>query len=159
MLLSTFSQWYGAFSPPARMLVPIVPLLAIPLALAVRRWRSVWFRLATALLLLVGWWIAHLLLVVPRLRFNLPDGESELLKYLSALWHVDLVGLLPSFILPSARSYLWAAGACALLYATWQLLARGNRSQHPGAPAELPATQALPTAPPQATKPGRVQAS
>jgi hypothetical protein len=34
LFIAGYSQWYGGCSPPGRMLVPVVPLLAVPCALA-----------------------------------------------------------------------------------------------------------------------------
>lgn len=119
VFIACFSVWYGAFSPPARMLVPVVPLLVVPLSLALSCWRGVRFRALLVLLLLLGWSIAHLLVDVPRLRYNLPDGRSHLLDYLSRVWRMDLSPLLPSFVRPSAGSYLWAIGASLTAWMLW----------------------------------------
>lgn len=121
-LIATFSFWYGAFSPPARMLVPVVPLLGAGLAAALTNWRTwrVWS--FTALLILVGWSINHLLMDVPRLRFNLWDGKSLMLAYLSPIWHINLVPLFPSFVTPTWFSYAWTAGAVVATVVIWRLL-------------------------------------
>lgn len=124
--IGSFSFWFGAFSPPARMLVPVVPLLAAPLALALTRWpsRRLWLLFAATLGL--SWAIAHLLMDVPRLRYNLwqPAGgglpRSELLVYLSRVWGRDLVPLLPSFVRPSLASYLWVGGAIIASWLIWR---------------------------------------
>jgi hypothetical protein len=110
--IACFSYWYGAFSPPARMLVPIVPLLAAPLAAGLAAapvWRWLW-----GALLAMTWGVAHLLLIVPRLRYNLPDGHSALLVYLSEVWGHDVTGWLPSFIVPTVGGYVWVAAAVGL---------------------------------------------
>lgn len=117
LFIAAFSIWYGAYSPPSRMLVPIIPLLVVPLALALERWTSWRFRLATGALLLLSWSIAHLLMDVPRLRYNQPTGTSEMLVYLSDVWGRDFTVLLPSFIVPTPAAYAWAAVSAALFYA------------------------------------------
>ena len=117
--IATFSFWFGAFSPPSRMLVPIVPLLVVPLALALARWRSVRFWSCSALLLLLGWGIAHLLMDVPRLRYNLWDGQSLMLLYLSGVWGRSLVPLLPSFVMPTAAAYFWVGAAARGAAGLW----------------------------------------
>ncbi|MBI3974513.1 MAG: hypothetical protein HY332_24815 [Chloroflexi bacterium] len=121
LFIGSFSYWYGAFSPPARMLVPVVPVLVVPLALALDRWRGIGFRLLATLLLVAGWSIAHLLMDVPRLRYNVPDGESQMLRYLSRVWGVALDHVLPSFVVPSAASFVWALGALALGALFWRI--------------------------------------
>ncbi len=118
LFIAAFSEWYGAYSPPSRMLVPVVPLLVVPLALALERWTALRFRLVFIALLFLSWSVARLLLDVPRLRYNQPTGRSELLGYLSAVWGRDLTGLFPSFIHPTAGTYIWL-GVAALL--TWAL--------------------------------------
>ena len=96
--VACFSYWYGAFSPPARMLVPVLPLLAAPMAAALMRWSHVrWVWLALFVLTAA---VSKLLVDVPRLRYNLPNGSSAALEYLSQLWGRDVTQWLPSFILP-----------------------------------------------------------
>lgn len=128
LFIAAFSIWYGAYSPPSRMLVPIIPLLVVPLALALERWTSWRFRVASGALLLLTWSIAHLLMDVPRLRYNQPTGESEMLVYLSDVWGRDLTGLLPSFIVPTPSSYTWAAVSAALFWALARALTLNRRS-------------------------------
>ena len=122
-LVACFSYWYGAFSPPARMLVPVAPLCVAPMALALhRRWlaRAVWGALFAAT---VG--ISHLLMDVPRLRYNLPDGTSGALEYLSRVWGREVVRWVPTFIRPTTESYVWASlaaiGLAALLFLSFRL--------------------------------------
>lgn len=139
LFIASFSFWYGAFSPPARMLVPVAPLLAVPLALALARWRGTAFRLIFADLLVLTWSIAHLLVDVPRLRYNTWGGRSQMLDYLSAVWHRDLVPLLPSFVVPGPASYAWAAGAVVLYAAAAYLLyRRPSRARAAGGALALP---------------------
>jgi hypothetical protein len=142
LFIGAFSFWYGAFSPPARMLVPVIPLLVVPLALALDRWRTVWFRALFATLLALSWAIAHLLVDVPRLRYNLPDGASQMLLYLQTVWGRDLTTWLPSFVQPTARSYLlalwWAAAAGAVVWLATRLPARRRRASVETSPRPSP---------------------
>jgi hypothetical protein len=131
--IGSFSFWFGAFSPPARMLVPIIPLLVIPAALALARWRGLWFRVLAGATLLASWSIAHLLMDVPRLRYNLWDGQSQALAYLSSAWGRDVSQVLPSFVIPSAAVYAWALIALLVLALLWLAL-------------ELPAARVRPAA-------------
>jgi hypothetical protein len=126
LFVAAFSYWYGAYSPPSRMLVPVAPLLVVPLALALEQWTALRFRATAAVLLLLSWSMAHLLMDVPRLRYNLPTGESEVLKYLSVVWGRDLHDLLPSFVVPTTGSYVWAAAAAAVLVALGVKLCVGH---------------------------------
>ncbi|MEX2270173.1 MAG: hypothetical protein WD690_01790 [Vicinamibacterales bacterium] len=71
--------WRGGWSPAARFLVPIVPLLAYPIfawAISVRR------SLLFAVLIAVQVALNALLWQYPKLLWNLGDGTSELLMHL-----------------------------------------------------------------------------
>jgi hypothetical protein len=125
LFVAAFSYWYGAYSPPSRMLVPVLPLLVVPLTLALSTWRSLPFRLATGGLLLLSWSIAHLLMDVPRLRYNQNTGRSEMLAYLSGVWGRDLNALLPSFIVPTPAAYAWAVVATIVLVLLFLALTGG----------------------------------
>jgi hypothetical protein len=120
--IASFSYWYGAFSPPARMLVPVLPLLVAPLVAALMRWPAA--RWVCVGLLAVTAAVAKLLVDVPRLRYNLPDGASAALGYLSQLWGRDVTGWLPSFIQPDAGAYVWSAIAVVAIALLSALLAR-----------------------------------
>jgi hypothetical protein len=127
--IACFSYWYGAFSPPARMLVPVVPLLAAPLAAglaAAPSWR--WPYAVLAALTVAQ---ARLLLEAPRLRFNQPDGQSAVLEHLSRLWGLDVTQWLPSFVTPSAGAYVWAAVACLVTAVGLGVLARVDLTPDP----------------------------
>lgn len=118
--IATFSYWYGAFSPPVRMLVPVVPLLVAPLALGLAHWPGM--RVLFALLAALTASLAYLLTITPRLRYsllryNVATGESELLAYLSRAWGRDVTGWLPTFITPTAHDYVWALVATFALAA------------------------------------------
>jgi hypothetical protein len=113
--VACFSYWYGAFSPPARMLVPVLPLLVAPLAAGFAR--SLLARVVGLTLLALTAAMAKLLVDVPRLRYNLPTGSSAALEYLSQLWDRDVTAWLPSFIHPEPASYLWTAIALTALVA------------------------------------------
>ncbi|HEX2517868.1 MAG TPA: hypothetical protein VH257_24410 [Chloroflexota bacterium] len=125
LFVAAFSYWYGAYSPPSRMLVPVLPLLVAPLALALAEWRAVPFRLVSAALLLLSWSIARLLMDVPRLRYNLPTGRSEMLAYLSTTWGQDVTAYVPSFVLPTPAAYAWAVVATFLLWLLYLSLTSG----------------------------------
>ena len=131
LFVAAFSFWYGAYSPPSRMLVPVVPLLVAPFALALAAWRSLAFRAVCGALLLLSWSIARLLLDVPRLRYNEPTGRSEMLVYLSTVWGRDLTALLPSFILPAPAGYAWAVVATLLIGLLYLALSGGPEPPRP----------------------------
>jgi hypothetical protein len=122
VFIAGFSYWYGAFSPPSRMLVPVVPVLAVPLALALAHlppWRC---RSLAGVLSLLSLAVVVLLVRVPRLRYNQSDGHSEVLHYLSETWGRDLTAVVPSFLVPSADAYAWAMGATVAIGVLYFLL-------------------------------------
>ncbi|MGI8423302.1 MAG: hypothetical protein ACR2NO_04210 [Chloroflexota bacterium] len=120
--VASFSYWYGAFSPPARMLVPVIPLLAAPLAAALARWPAIPWACAGSLAATAA--ILKLLVDVPSLRYNQPTGASAALEYLSKQWGRDVTTWLPSFIAADVGSYVWAAAMCAGLTGCYVLLTR-----------------------------------
>ena len=127
VFLASFSGWHGAWSPPARMLVFIAPLLAALIAVPLARWPSagVWsvFYVLTA----AGYWIVYQLLLTPSLRYNLWDGTSVLLEHLSEQWGIELVALFPSYIEPSRVSVIWGIAAPVVVVAAGWWLRRGER--------------------------------
>ncbi|HET6318031.1 MAG TPA: hypothetical protein VFG86_16375 [Chloroflexota bacterium] len=131
------SYWYGAFSPPARMLVPVLPLCVVPVALALER--RPWLRMVLVGLLVATAAIAHLLMDVPRLRYNLPDGTSGALEDLSRAWGTDITSWLPTFVKPSPASYVWAVSACTVLGVVYFA---ATRSTPRAAPRVAPAAAA-----------------
>lgn len=86
MLLSSFSiyfcynEWGGGFSPPARFLVPITPLLSLPLALLAEKTK----RVGTGLLVLSGLVGIYLVFVgwfkTPFTGFEDTDGQSYIFQ-------------------------------------------------------------------------------
>ena len=127
VFLASFDGWHGAWSPPARMLVFIAPLLAALIAVPLARWNSlaVWsvFYVLTA----AGYWIIYQLLLTPSLRYNLWDGTSVLLGHLSEQWGIDLVALFPSYIEPSRVSVIWGIAAPVVVVAIGLSLRRRER--------------------------------
>ncbi|MAG37209.1 MAG: hypothetical protein CL878_13325 [Dehalococcoidia bacterium] len=125
--LASFSYWFGAWSPPARMLVFVAPLLAALIAIPLARWNSPGVWGAFYVLAAAGYWIVYQLLLTPSLRYNLWDGTSVLLAHLSEQWGMELVALFPSYIEPNRVSVIWGIAAPVVLIAAGWLLRRGER--------------------------------
>lgn len=91
VLGAAFSMWWGGACPPARFVVPALPVLALALGPALRA-------RPTAAAALGGASLAVVLLALhaPRLLHNRNDGESALLRFLAPA--LDLDGGLPSFV-------------------------------------------------------------
>ena len=132
--IASFSFWFGAFSPPSRMLVPVMPIFVAGLAVALHGWRGWRMTIAAIALALADWSIIAQLIAVPRLRYNYWDGKSVLLAYLSQVWETDITQVLPTFVVPEQVSYVWVAWAMAglvgiyVLITTSRPVSRSNRN-------------------------------
>jgi len=119
VLIANYRLWWGEWCPPARYLVAILPLLALPLGRALgqapRRMVAVGLPLALA-----SWAIMGVFLYDPRLMYNQPIGQAELFLWLARTSRLDLTSSIPSFVAPVAGTGLslgWVAGAGALVIA------------------------------------------
>jgi hypothetical protein len=120
---AAFPFWRGGFNPEARFLVPLLPVLALGVAAALRSGP----RIGAALL--IGWslWVGAVGCIQPRLVHRDRDGTAPLFRAASGA--EEWTTLLPSFVRPpsewaydrayddrSALLIVWAVGlAVALL--------------------------------------------
>jgi hypothetical protein len=117
-------MWWGGSSAPARFLVPILPLLAPMIAVAIHELRAVVGRGVLAACLLVSLVIACISVAVPdqSLLFSEPHGYSRLLETIQGSSPLTLA--LPTFTDENWRAPLtlllpWAgAGLVSLIVAT-----------------------------------------
>jgi hypothetical protein len=124
---ASWRMWWGGFTPPARFLVPVAPLLALAAAHAIAE------RLTARVALLAGWTLLTGFsgLVEPRLVHRDRDGSAPLFRHVSGA--VEWTRLLPAYVLPDSDparhrlALLWALG---LALAAWPVRLRGR---HPGA--------------------------
>lgn len=70
LTLALYEKWWGEWCPPARYLVPILPLLAAPFALALTAQPGLAVRVWTAVLTALSVLISSVLLWRPHLMFN-----------------------------------------------------------------------------------------
>ena len=121
---ASWRMWWGGFTPPARFLVPVAPLLALCAAHALGE------RLSARAALLAGWTLVSGLAAVaqPHLVHRDRDGTAPLFRELSGA--VEWTRLLPRFVIPEADparhrlALLWAVG---LTWAAWPRR-RGSRT-------------------------------
>lgn len=116
-------MWWGGSSPPARFLVPVVPLTAPMLAVAVARLNGVLGRAVVTATLLASVAIATVAVVSPgeELVYSTPHGVSSLARAMQG--GAPLTESLPTFTeedwrAPAARLWPWllaVAGSAALL--------------------------------------------
>jgi len=115
LLAGSWHMWRGGFNPPARFLVPIVPLLAVGLACGLRN------GLGAAAALLAGWsvWAGLLGAAEPRLVHRDRDGTAPFFRAYSGA--EEWTRLLPGYVLADPDrhrlSAVWAValGAAALV--------------------------------------------
>ncbi len=115
---ASFSMWWGGACPPARFVVPALPVLALGLAVAFRLRRE-----AAVCLTAMGLAVTLLAADTPRALHNRADGESGLLRFLVP--SLDLDGWWPSFVVGGAEAALLAATLLALVALAWARSWRG----------------------------------
>jgi hypothetical protein len=109
----TWPMWRGGWNPPARFLVPIVPVLALAVAAVLRR------GLTAGATLLLGWslWIGATGVVDPRLVHRDRDGTAPIFRAASGA--EEWTRLLPGYVLgePDRRrlALVWATALALAL--------------------------------------------
>ena len=106
---ASWHMWRGGFNPPARFLMPLLPVLALGLAAAVRHGTG------AAAALLAGWslWAGALGAVDPSLVHRDRDGTAPFFRAWSGA--EEWTRLLPGYVLPetagdrAALTLVWAA--------------------------------------------------
>lgn len=118
-VVSPRPEWYGAWSPPFRfgmVLLPLLALLLVPLLSSRNRAG------ARGLLALLGWAAVVLMLlfvVVPGWTYNLAVGTNHLIDHLSIHWAADVGRLLPSMTRLRTASWLVPIGGVLLVLVLW----------------------------------------
>jgi hypothetical protein len=103
---SAWPMWRGGFNPPARFLVPLVPVLALATAAALKGSRQ---RVGVALLIGWGLWTGAVGAIEPRLVHRDREGTAPLFRTVSGAHEWTL--LLPGFVRPPETmtyAYAWA---------------------------------------------------
>ncbi len=96
VVVAAYQVWWGEWGPPARYLVPIVPLLAAPLgAWIVRATRAQ--RLTVALLWGIGMLFTLVGFINPQRFYHHPDGVNKVYVELGRALGIDLAGPLTAF--------------------------------------------------------------
>ena len=122
-------MWWGGTSAPARFLVPILPCLAAPIAVAASRWRSpaarafLWTTATVSLVIAIG----GLLDPERLLLFSDPRGKGRIVELLQG--PAPLAALLPTFAQEDWRGPLigllpWLVAAGITLAAVLQIQRR-----------------------------------
>lgn len=137
LALAPRGEWFGAWSPPFRYGMPLLPLLALLLMplLAERRRAAARWTLAVLTLATIG--TAVVAVAVPGWTYNLADGRNHLLDRLATLMDQDLARLFPSYLRLRAASWLWPPALTLGLLLAWRLPRRARRPAWATAAASL----------------------
>lgn len=135
-LIGAYNQWWGEWCPPARYLTPIIPLAAAPLAALWVQDRTRITTVLVALLAVPSVLVMGLFLANPRLMYNHPTGQSQVLAALARRSLDDplvpmvdeITPAFPSFVVASPAGdtvrLWWLLGLLALIIlttmATWE---------------------------------------
>lgn len=103
LVMSDYNQWWGEWGPPARYLVPLVPLLAAPLAITLAESRTLFTRIFFGLALLWSAVISVAWMYNPHLMFHWQDNNpAKMLTWLEdnieLFKGVNLAGWFPSYV-------------------------------------------------------------
>jgi hypothetical protein len=116
-------SWYAGWSPPFRLGIVVLPLLAVLLVpvLSRRRRRGIGMALAIlgpATLILTLVWVLQ-----PGLAYDWPNGTARLSEGLAGRLGVDVSRLLPSTLRVRPATFVWLLSALAAV-AAWRLPGR-----------------------------------
>jgi len=124
--ISAYDTWFGGWNPPARMMVPLLPVLSPLLALALAAMAPMARRVTAMTLGSAGAVMSGLFLFHPILRYNHLNGRSHLFDFLTTRTGLDLNALWPSLIHPTATLgrhagliLLGIAAGYGILYTRW----------------------------------------
>jgi len=121
VFFSSYRQWWGEWCPPARYLVPILPLAAAPASLVLRE-ASKSGRALCGILLAVSLFLMGSFFLEPKLMYNHPSGESQLFLAFAGDWGFDVTNWIPSFVNPGPSFVLQGVLAVALATSLVSLL-------------------------------------
>ncbi len=121
-LLLPSGEWYGGGSPPARYLVPLLPLVAFALARLLEKpegLRRLLFLLAPPSFF--AWW---LLSTRPHLSINPGDGRWYFSAIMARAFQADADSLFPSFLHPRSASIFVPIAVSLGLALLWMIFSR-----------------------------------
>ena len=120
VVFSSFRNWMGGYSPPARFMLALLPLYAFYLAYALEQIDNRFSNWLLGLTVLYGV-LYNLLSLRPTLNgFNVPDGHNKTLAPLH-LFQYSLTNFLPSSFLPD-QTILFVTWICLFVALAGMLL-------------------------------------
>lgn len=120
LLLSPRGEWFGAWSPPYRYGVVMLPLLTIWLIPLLRERRRAGARTLIVILLVGTLALTMFWLVIPGWTYNLAHGRSHVLDQLSTRTAADVARFFPSATRIRAATYIWPPVALVLTTLLWR---------------------------------------
>jgi hypothetical protein len=121
LLLLPRGEWFGAWSPPYRYGVVLLPVLALWLIPLLRGKLRTGGRVVIAVLAALTIVLTTLWIVVPGWTYNIADGRSHVLDHLSAQTSADVARFFPSSIRPRAATYIWPVVTFIVVTSIWRL--------------------------------------
>lgn len=128
LLLLPRGEWFGAWSPPYRYGVVLLPVLALWLVPLLARKLRPGSRAVIAALTVVTAALTTLWIVVPGWTYNFAHGRSHVLDLLSTQISADVARFFPSSIRMRPASYIWPLAALIIVCTVWWIGRR--RSTH-----------------------------
>ena len=115
------AEWYGAWSPPFRFGIVLLPLLAIALVPLLARAGTVGAQTTRSASIAAGALLSLLWLAEPGWTYNLATGTSHLLDHLAMLWSADAARFFPSQVRLRTASWLvpLLIGAAVVVFWWW----------------------------------------
>lgn len=112
LVVANYAQWWGEWCPPARYILSLLPLFALPFAVLLDNFAGA-YRLAVGILygalMLVSGLVVYVFMEQPQRMYNQPitpmANESNLLALLRHDTSIDLSNALPSFVKPYFANY------------------------------------------------------
>ncbi|HKS97909.1 MAG TPA: hypothetical protein VJT31_00135 [Rugosimonospora sp.] len=121
VLICTFQAWWAGYSPPARYIDVIVPLLVYYVAVALQRIDSTLLTCAAIVLGIASYALALASDLVPRDRFAAPGNHNKAMDRLSQLFGVHFVHHIPTAFASGQRPLFlaWFAATVAVGAVLW----------------------------------------
>lgn len=121
LLIINYKQWWGEWCPPARYVVPLMPLMAVPLVRALPALRRRSYLLLVLAIAATSYGVTAAYIHKPRLLYNHPTGGSNLLLWLAEQGWPDLTGVVPTYFIEEAATHnlaltlVWSAAAFVIV--------------------------------------------
>jgi hypothetical protein len=144
VIVCTFKNWHGGYSPPARMVVVLLPLLAFYVAAALQRAHN-WLVTAVAgICVMLALGLQTMAMLAPRAGFGGENGHSLVLEYIGGLIRHNLTHFEPSSFRPGQSRLFayWFAVVFGVAVVTWLIGRRHPDLDSPDAGTALMAEAA-----------------